>query len=239
VCDGHGGFSRLCSSQPKRLTTIRSVQTCQDILHQWLDARANSVPVVFDDHRSLWWLYHIPCACMNKTVPPISFLMRHVFASVVSIVWPPIAIVIGYVLLLLLALVTHSGMGSPIALPLWAFFALLTSIMATVTLLFPATSIAELITHRMGKSRHLIQIPLSTLILALIIMLLSAVVSLVRKTQNETYDWLAVATIVFLVLAIPLGVYWWAMKMAQAAVFVILRLVARIFHLRSDKTGSP
>ncbi len=180
----------------------------------------------------------IPSVRMNKAIPPISFLLRHLFASLVSIVWPPIAIVIAYVVLLLVAIVTHSDMGGPVALPFWAFAVLLTSAIATVTLLFPATSLAELITHRMGKSRHLVQIPLSTLILALLIMLLSAVVALVKKAQNDTYDWFAVAAIAFLVLTIPLGVYWWTMKIAQTTVFMILTFAARIFRSRTDNTVS-
>jgi hypothetical protein len=142
-------------------------------------------------------------------------------ASLVSIAVPVIILLVAYFALFVIAVFTNSGLGSPIALPLWAIFVIVVSILYTAVLLFPSTFIAEIITRSFGKWQHIAQIPLSTLVLLILVYALSVVVRLLPNYLELNFlHWANYPFFAFLVLSIPLGIYWWTMKAVQTGVSI-------------------
>lgn len=150
-----------------------------------------------------------------------SFIGRHLLASLISVALPVVLVIITYLILFVVAVFTNSGLGSPVALPLWAIFTFVGSIVYTVILLFPAVALAETISQPLGKWQHIAQIPLSTLFLALLVGGLVALIGIVNQSHLSLNQWLNCSFVAFLVLAIPLGIYWWTMKFTQTILFVI------------------
>jgi hypothetical protein len=153
---------------------------------------------------------------VEKAVSISSFLFRHIVAAAVSIVTPVILWVIAYFLLLMIAIITNTTLGGPLSLPFWALFLLIVSIIYTVALLFPSVLIAEIAARSFGKWQHVAQIPISTLILAVLVFIASLIVRQNPSlAANEYLTWANYPWIVFLCLLIPLGIYWWVMKIVQ------------------------
>lgn len=146
----------------------------------------------------------------------LSFIIRHFFASVVSVAIPVIFVTIVYFALLVVAVISNSGLGSPVALPFWVAVSFLTSIFYTAFLLFPSVVIAETISLPFGKWRHIAQVPISTLVLALLVFALTFIASLtLNHTAFNVRQWVNYSLMAMLVLAVPLGIYWWTMKLVQ------------------------
>jgi hypothetical protein len=166
---------------------------------------------------------------MKKVFPLSSFVFRHFVASVVSIVTPVIVWFIAYFVLFLVALFTNSTLGGPIALPGLAVLIFVTSVIYTSIFLFPSVSIAEITSRNLGRWQHIAQIPISTLALFVLIYI-SSQVARHLPIYNETHllSWAESPFIVFLILAIPLGLYWWTMKAVQAGLSIPVGLFKRM-----------
>jgi hypothetical protein len=156
---------------------------------------------------------------VGKVIFVSNFYLRHLIASIVSIAIPVVVVFITYFLLLLIALVTNSGLGGPIALSFWMIFFFIVSTLYTAILLFPSVLIAEISARVFGKWQHVAQVPISTLVLLLIVFVLSFAA---RNTPNYSeailLHWANYPLVTFLVLSIPLGLYWWTMKIIQAGI---------------------
>ncbi len=158
---------------------------------------------------------------VNKVVSISGFFVRHLVASLVSVVAPVILWGIAYLVLLLIAIFNNTGLGGPLALPFWAVFFLIAGAISTTLLLFPSVLIAETATRHLGKWRHLAQIPVSTLALAGLIHLASQLAHLRPGYSESSFlFWADYPWILFLALAIPLGIYWWTMKAVQTGLFI-------------------
>lgn len=166
---------------------------------------------------------------VKKAVSISNFILRHFVASVVSLVAPIVLLVFAYFVLFLIAIFTNSGLGSPIALPLWAILIFAISTIYTAILLFPSVLIAEATAHILGKWQHIIQIPISTLVLAILTYIASLVARLLPNyAETIILHWADNPFVVFLVLAIPLGVYWWTMKAVQIGISFPVVLFKRL-----------
>lgn len=172
---------------------------------------------------------------INKIVFTSSFLFKHLIALTVSVVAPIILWVITYFVLFVIAIFTNSRLGSPVALPLWALIIFLLSVLYTVILLFPSVVLAETIARIFGKWQHIAQIPISTLFLAVLVFVTSSLVRIFfyDSVINFLY-WVDYPIIIFLGLTIPLGIYWWSMKIAQTGL-----LIPKMFFKRLRKTQIP
>lgn len=166
---------------------------------------------------------------MDKAISISNLILRHLIASVVSVAAPTLTLLIIYVVLFVIAIFTNSGLGSPIALPLWLIFIVLVSTFYTATLMFPSTLIAEGIASAFGKWRHLTQIPISTVVLLTLVYAFSLLARLHPDySRLNIMHWADYPLIVFLVLAIPLGLYWWIMKIVQAGVSLPIIFLGRL-----------
>jgi hypothetical protein len=157
----------------------------------------------------------------------VSFIGRHTVASILSIALPMIIVFVGYFLLLLIAVVTDQGLGGPLALPFGLLFAFLTSFIYTMLFLFPATALAELFTKSFDKWKHLIQIPASFLILV-ILSGIYALIYLQFFPSTTLGQWAIISGATALLLAIPLGVYWWTAKFSYLVIEGVRNAVTRI-----------
>lgn len=147
----------------------------------------------------------------------------------VSIIVPIVTLLITYIVLFVIAIFTNSGLGSPIALPLWFVFVFLVSALYTAVLLFPSVLIAETVSRIFGKWQHIAQIPVSSLALVLLVYILSLLVhSYPDYSAIPILNWAEHPFIVVLVLAIPLGIYWWTMKVVQTGIFLPIIFFERL-----------
>ena len=166
---------------------------------------------------------------VNKAISASSFVLRHLIASLVSIAVPVIILLIAYFVLYIIAIFTNSGLGSPIALPLWMIFVIVVSVLYTALLLFPSTFIAEIMSRSFGKWQHIAQIPLSTLVLLAFVYALSLMVRILPNyLELNILHWANYPLVVFLILTIPLGIYWWTMKAIQTGVSIPMILFRKL-----------
>lgn len=151
---------------------------------------------------------------LHTTFIVSKFWLRHFVASVVSITIPIILVFVIYIGLVIVAIVTDSGLGSPVALPLWMLIAFVVSILYTTFLLFPSVWIAEITARCFGKWRFMLEIFFSTLALGLLIF--AATFFLNSFIKPDGFDFVLNNPVyVLFALLIPLGIYWWTAKFVQ------------------------
>lgn len=174
---------------------------------------------------------------LKKVIAVSSFFARHLIASIVSIAIPTILVVVAYFVLLAIAIITGSGLGGLLALPFWTLFAFLVATAYTSLLLFPSVLIAEIISRRFGKWHHLAQIPISTFVLAAIIVMLNLTIHFApHYAETVALQWADYPVHIFLLLTIPLGLYWWTMKIVQTGIATPTELLKR-FRATQDKVS--
>jgi hypothetical protein len=114
-----------------------------------------------------------------------------------------------YIALLAWAALTGGGLGGPLALPFLVLFALVASIATAALILFPATALAEWICARREMALGW-QIPIAVACMAACVAAATMAMFLLRGTSLQSAA--AAAGMLFVVLLIPLGVYWWSMQ---------------------------
>ncbi len=149
----------------------------------------------------------------------------HLVASLISIILPVLLVVVAYIVLFIIAIVTNSGLGSPIALPLWMVFTFIASTAYTTVLLFPAVALAEVAARPFGKWRYFAEIPVSIVFLAAIIAFLETVRILTLQPPVNWGQEALYTLAVFIVLILPLCIYWGALKGTQATIFGIESII--------------
>jgi hypothetical protein len=149
-----------------------------------------------------------------------TFASRHITASVVSILSLPAVLTVAYLALLGIAIVIEGDPGGPLALPFGIILGFAVSIGYTVFLLFPATALAELFTKRLTKWRFLVQALFAFVLLAALIAIYSIIIQLVMSSF-DLGRWLFALALFQVLLAIPLGVYWWTAKLSNIIIDLI------------------
>ncbi len=145
-----------------------------------------------------------------------AFILRHFIASIASIVFPILLVIITYFVLLLIAIIGNMSLGGILALPFWIIVAGIVSLLYTTCLLFPAVFLAELITQRYQLHPILVQIPISvTMLVALVYILAYGFRQLFSDANTQLYHFANCPLYIFLFLCFPLGLYWWTAKIVQ------------------------
>ncbi|MBI5649420.1 MAG: hypothetical protein HZC40_03070 [Chloroflexi bacterium] len=172
---------------------------------------------------------------VEKTVMVTNFFARHFIASLASILFPVILTVVAYFVLLVIAIFTNTGLGSPIALPLWMIIVAIFSTAYTALLLFPVALIAEIVSRVFGKWQHFAQVPISTAILFAVIFTLALIFRRAPNFPNEmATHWIEYTLVTACVFTIPLGMYWWTMKIIQAGISLPFFLLRKINDARKN-----
>lgn len=168
----------------------------------------------------------------------LAFAGRHLIASLVSVGLPVAVVTVTYFVLLVIAILTDTGVGGPLALPFWVLLTLVVSLGYTSLLLFPVVAVAEIVSRAFGRWQHVAQVPLSTVFLALFAVLLMAVISLINQPHLSLKQWFNYSVLAFLVMTAPLGIYWWTMKFTQAILFAVTSSLAWIGRKVFSKLSS-
>jgi len=151
---------------------------------------------------------------MKETFSFSGFILRHLVASAISVIAPMVIVVITYIVLLGISIFISSSSGISITLLLWPVFTFIVSIIYTAILLFPSVLIAEITSRIFGKWQRIAQIPVSCLFLILFIYGLCLLAHYYPNYSAITIlHWADYPFILFLALAIPLGIYWWTIKL--------------------------
>ena len=135
--------------------------------------------------------------------------------------------VVGYIGLLAWAVVAGLPLGGPLALPFLLLLALLTSTVAVFFGLFPATLVGHFLCRRLLGWSIAAEIPISTLLTLGITVGISTVVGSYGGVSASTS--VAQGIVLGLFLLVPLGVYWWVLRVSDWGIQQGQRLVERIF----------
>ena len=161
----------------------------------------------------------------------LNFLIRHFVASFLSVITPILLVIVGYIILLIVALITHQGPGGPLTLPFWAIAAGIICLLYTACIVFPAVAVSELISTRLPAHQLLAQIPISMLVLAMLVFGLAYGSSLVLiDTDSPLLQLIRHPLKITIFLCLPLGYYWWIAKTAQRSMRGLGGLLDKIFH---------
>ena len=151
-----------------------------------------------------------------------SFCARHFLALGVTVAAACLVWTVIYFALLLWAVFTNSGIGGPLAYPAGLLFFFVATTAASLILLFPSTALAEWFSRRRGFP-ILAQIPVSVAVLALLCLIAVSIASAVGS--QPTLHGVSVGFgVLFLVLLVPLGLYWWAAQSVPLLLSLINRL---------------
>lgn len=137
------------------------------------------------------------------------FALKHAIAASVVIAGIVAVTVASYFALLAWAVLMGQPLGGPLALPGMVLFALIAGIVAVGLVLLPATALAERITER-KQVRAVFQIPIATALAGSFVVLTTSVITVARGTPWASAA--LAAGVIFAILLVPLGVYWWSMQ---------------------------
>lgn len=127
---------------------------------------------------------------------------KHAFATIIVAAGITILCMAVYVGLLIVAIVMNEGLGGPLTPIVLPIMAIALSLLVAVLGFAPATMIAERLCGSATPLRIALQIPVSCAVLFAELLALHA------------FD-VGEASVGFLLLAIPLGAYWWTLKSAE------------------------
>jgi len=136
-----------------------------------------------------------------------AFFARHSLAVLVTVFVPCLLWTIAYFALLIWALFSSGGMGSPVVYPIGLLLILVGGTGVAIALFLPATALAEWIGRRHGLP-VLAQIPISVAILALLCVAIAAIAT--ATGTEPTFQGFSMGIgFLFLAHLLPLGIYWW------------------------------
>jgi hypothetical protein len=140
------------------------------------------------------------------------FAIKHAVASAVVISVTMALTAASYIALFVWAVVAGEPLGGPLAFPFMVLSALLASVLAAVFVLLPTTVLTEWICRKRGF-RVVLQIPIATVCMGIYVFTASLLVALLRGAAPSSAA--LAAAIVFGLLLVPLGAYWWSMQSAD------------------------
>jgi hypothetical protein len=160
------------------------------------------------------------------------FAVKHAIAAGVVITAMIALATASYVALLVWAVLVGEPLGGPLAFPFMILIAVVASVISVGAVLLPVTALTEWICVR-RQIRLQWQIPIDTAVMGMWLLMLAAIGAAVRGAPIGST---AVPTgTVFLLLLVPLGMYWWSMQSADW----ILRVATRWWsRRRSEPTSS-
>lgn len=153
------------------------------------------------------------------------FALRNAVASAVVLGMVAMALTVIYVALVVVALATGTGIGSPIAYPFWLLIALVVAGALLAVVLVPASAIAEVIAWRVGVSRPM-QLPIGLVAVAVLATLVSAVFGVAVGVPVWWYIAIGCAIVALLCSALFVP-FWMIAQSGPAALWLVRRLRPR------------
>jgi hypothetical protein len=144
---------------------------------------------------------------MSKTAP-LRATLRHFFAWVATTAAWLILWTVGYLVLLLWAILADEPIGSPVVWPLGLLGILLLHTAAVLVIFLPSTLAAELLCTRNQLPKVRAGLAFAFSLFLIILAIISGFVLLWGGTEAPTF--LEAFFGLLLIFAIPMGAYWWA-----------------------------
>ncbi len=165
-----------------------------------------------------------------------SLVLRHVFATAVTVFSACALWTLCYLALLLWAILSDEGLGGPLAYPAGLLASFLVSLAVSVCLYFPATAIAAGLAKKYHRS-FLWQIAICISILALLHLVV--VVVIWEHLTESPVQRLSIAVAMFFLNLIPLGLYWWCVQGLLVCRKILQRIsLRRLFSKTIPKPGA-
>jgi hypothetical protein len=160
------------------------------------------------------------------SVEPAALLAipKHMIAIAVNVIGFTAVCTISYLLLLLFAILFSGGLGSPLMIFLVPVGSMALSLFWSIFFLAPATMTAEFLCRRGRELGLLLQIPISSALLFILAYGASALAQLFRSQPFDPLIATASAATSWLLLAVPLGIYWWTLKSCDGVIFLATKL---------------
>lgn len=140
------------------------------------------------------------------------FAVKHAVAAGVVVANIMTFSATSYFALLAWSVLVGAPLGGPLAFPFMVLLAVVASVASVGGALFPVTALTEWICLR-HQIRVPWQIPIATTAMGAWLLMLAVIAAAVRGTPIESTA--VPAGIAFLVLLVPLGMYWWSMQSAD------------------------
>ena len=139
------------------------------------------------------------------------FAVKHAVAAGIVLMGSIAVSAASYFALLTWAVLADQPLGGPLAFPFLLLLAAGASLAAIVVALFPVTALTEWKCR--GRNLRIVwQIPIAIAVMGTWALLLAAIASVSRASLASTAT---VAGVVFLLLLVPLGIYWWSLQCAD------------------------
>ncbi len=149
-----------------------------------------------------------------------TFFARHLLALGATVAAASALWTLTYFALLLWAIVSGAGLGSPASYPLGLLVVLVGSTALAVTLLLPSTAFAEVLVRRL-RLPFLVEIPISVSVLALLCLAVASITSTIGSSWSLRGVTIGFGGL-FLALLVPLGLYWGSAR-TPSLLFSLLR----------------
>lgn len=160
-----------------------------------------------------------------KATEMVRYGAKHLLAIAVSVAAFTLFCTGLYLLMLLLALVTGSGLGSPALPVLVPLGSLMLSVLYSVLILLPVTMLTEWICRiRMGWPWWY-QIPIS--FVGMIFALFAVQLVIALASGNPVGGAVGLTALLTVLLAVPLGLYWWSLQFMNGSYYLATRLFKR------------
>ncbi|MBZ0111370.1 MAG: hypothetical protein K8J08_02810 [Thermoanaerobaculia bacterium] len=141
--------------------------------------------------------------------------VRHLVAASATVGVATLCGLLAYVALLLVAIIFDGGLGGPFAPVGLAVMSGAFAAISVAVVLFPLTAITEWLCGRRFGWGVFSEIPVSTVLLFPFVLLALGVGDVAFGYGFSALDFLRWGIVGTVVLAVPLGLYWWLLKAAQ------------------------
>lgn len=162
------------------------------------------------------------------------FLFKHGTAMAVTVAAVSVLISAVYFTLLIAAILTNGGIGSPLTLPLSLGFAILLTMVVVLVVFLPVTATATWIRGRRGF-HVLFEIPIAACLHVIYIFLAAMVITRSNRHSLDIGAWYAFG--VALALLPLLGLYWVCLQSSGRLLTGTERVVALLRDSRRDGIG--
>lgn len=156
----------------------------------------------------------------GHAVQAMRFAVKHAVASGVVVTAVVVFAAASYFALLAWAMLVGEPLGGPLAFPFLVLFAMVASVASVGAVLLPVTALTDWICF--GRHVRLLwQIPRATALMGLWLLMVAVIAAVVRGAAVGSTA--VFAGIVFLVLLIPLGMYWWSVQSTDWILAIAMR----------------
>ena len=162
------------------------------------------------------------------------FLLKHGVATAVTVAAVSALIAAVYFALLIVAILTDGGIGSPLTLPVFLVLATVLMTVVALVIFLPVTVTATWIRSRRDL-HHLFEIPIAALLFVIYIFLVATAITLSTRSSLDIGSWYVFGVAVAL---LPLlGLYWVCLQSTGWLLTAAERVVAFLRNSKRDGIG--